>query len=158
MKFLADAMLGKLAKWLRLIGVDVSFDKYLTADQAEKLAMKEGRVLITRRTSIVQKPKHPEILFIKYNALADQFRQFLESYPAIDPWANIFFRCILCNTQLEPVQKETVLSFVPPYVAKTQTNFTRCPTCQRIYWPATHKERMEKHLRQLLGQNQTKSP
>ncbi len=151
MRFVADAMLGKLAKWLRITGLDVLYDKQLTADQAEKLAMDEDRVLLTRRTSIVQKPTHPKILFIKHNALVDQIHQFFEAFPKLEPWGNLFSRCILCNTELEEVPKESVLDKIPPYVAKTQNTFTRCPTCSRIYWPATHKERMEARLRQMLG-------
>ncbi|MBI4257155.1 hypothetical protein HY626_03830, partial [Candidatus Uhrbacteria bacterium] len=60
-----------------------------------------------------------------------------------------FSRCVECNALLEPMAKEAVKERVPPYVFSTQERFSCCPQCRRLYWPATHQQRMAEELKAL---------
>jgi len=62
-----------------------------------------------------------------------------------------FSLCLECNRTLIARGKEEVKNLVPPHVAETQTQYTQCPTCHRIYWPGTHWQAMVKKLQDLQG-------
>ena len=140
MKFAADRMLGKLAKWLRIMGQDVIYGPHLSGYGLIRAARQEGRLILTRDQRLKQK-QPPEFIVIKSDRCHEQVRQVIEAC-GLDPLAQAFSRCLLCNALLEPRPKEVIAARVPPYVLSTQERFFACPGCNRIYWPATHHEKM----------------
>jgi uncharacterized protein with PIN domain len=149
-KFAADRMLGKLAKWLRLMGQDVIYGPHLTGYGLIRAARQEGRLILTRDRRLKQK-QPPEFLFIESDGYCEQLRQVVRAC-GIEPMARAFTRCAECNALLEPRAKEAVETLVPPYVFSTQERFFGCPDCRRIYWPATHHDRMLEELKRLALQ------
>jgi uncharacterized protein with PIN domain len=140
LKFAADRMLGKLARWLRLMGQDVIYGRHLTGYGLIRAARQEGRLILTRDRRLKQK-QPPDFLFIESDRHREQLRQVVLAC-RLEPLARAFTRCAECNAVLEPRAKHSVEKLVPPYVFSTQEGFFACPQCRRIYWPATHHERM----------------
>lgn len=148
LKFAADRMLGRLAKWLRVIGQDVVYGQHLSGYGLIRAARAEDRLILTRDRRLKQK-QPPPFLFIDSDNHRDQLRQVITAC-GLKPAQSIFTRCIECNTALEPRSKESVEPIVPPYVFSSQEKFSWCPKCRRIYWPATHHQKMLDELR-ILG-------
>ena len=140
LKFAADRMLGKLARWLRLMGQDVIYGPHLTGYGLIRAARQEGRLILTRERRLKQK-QPPPFLLIESDRYREQLRQVVGACN-LDPMARAFTRCAECNALLESRAKQKVATLVPPYVFASQERFVACPHCRRIYWPATHHEKM----------------
>jgi uncharacterized protein with PIN domain len=143
--FVADAMVGKLARWLRILGVDVIYDVSLDDRELLALARSENRILLTRDNPLASGATDPPRLFIESDDFREQLRQVVAAYQ-IDTENALFTRCVDCNTMLESVSREEVQKRVPPYVFSTQDQFKRCPRCDKILWGGTHREHMQKEL------------
>jgi uncharacterized protein len=138
--FAADRMLGRLAKWLRILGYDVIYGEHLSGRGLIRAARANGRLILTRDRSLRRK-QPPPFLFIESNDYVEQLRQVLREYD-LSPGDRLFTRCLICNSQLQPRSKQAVEKLVPPYVFASQERFSWCGCCQKIYWPATHYQRM----------------
>jgi uncharacterized protein len=147
-KFAADRMLGKLAKWLRIMGQDVSYGQHLSGHGLIHAARLENRLILTRDRKL-RRLQPPDFLFIESDQYREQLRQVIRAC-RLDPLDKAFTRCLECNIVLERRSKPSVEKIVPPYVLATQENFSSCPRCRRIYWPATHHQRMLEELQELV--------
>jgi uncharacterized protein with PIN domain len=133
MKFLADAMLGKLAKWLRILGYDVLYYRNLEDRKLLDLARSEGRVLLTRDEELRRRCRG---ISISSDGWREQLRE-LAQVIRLETGA-LFTRCLECNAPLERVSGAEVKDSVSPYILATQEEFGRCPQCGRTYWKGTH--------------------
>jgi uncharacterized protein len=149
-KFAADRMLGKLAKWLRIIGQDVIYGEHLSGYGLIRAARAENRLILTRDRRL-KKKQPPDFLFIESDHYREQLRQVIQACH-LNPLHQAFTRCLECNIVLERRSKLSVEKIVPPYVFTTQENFSWCPKCRRVYWPATHHQKMVEELNQLARQ------
>ena len=147
MKFVADRMLGKLARWLRVIGQDVTYGPHLSGYGLIREARREGRLILTRDRGLARK-KPPDYLLIQSDQFREQLKQVVQAC-RLEPFKEAFTRCVECNTLLQPVPKEAVRERVPPYVFSNQERFSFCLRCQRIYWPATHQQKMVDELKSM---------
>jgi hypothetical protein len=148
-RFAADAMLGALARWLRVLGLDTAYDPGLDRGGLVELAAGEGRTLLTRDRRLVERRRARDHLLIASEVVDDQVRQVLrETAAEVDP-ALLFSRCLRCNEPLENLAAGEAVARVPPYVARTQPLFRRCPGCGRVYWRASHVGRMRERLRRM---------
>jgi len=146
LRFLADSMLGTLAKWLRILGYDTTYDARLDDSEVVRLARAEGRILLTRDTGLLRH-KGLHCLFIESEVLEEQVAQVLRAFDLRAD--NPFSRCPVCNTVLEDVPKYEAWGQVPPFVYQTQDNFSLCPECNRFYWRGTHWQGMLKKIERL---------
>jgi len=144
-RFLCDQNLGRLAKWLRMLGFDTECMKRWDPERVERAFM-EGRTVLTRKSRL---KGCPGLIFIPHDHLADQMR-LVEKALEIDRHACPFSRCIVCNVPLAGVSREEVKGRVPEYVYATQESFSFCPSCRRIYWKGTHPERAHDLMDRLL--------
>ena len=137
--FAVDKMLGRLARWLRILGHDVAYGSHLSGRTLVARARRERRLLLTRDTRLLRDPELPPHLFIT----SDRFREQLRQVASAVPLGGAFLgRCLDCNRMLEDVARADAAPHVPPYVLATQDRFRRCPGCGRTYWAATHREHM----------------
>lgn len=144
-RFLCDAMLGRLCKWLRLLGVDARYAD-LPDEELLAVARAEGRVLLTRDTRLVRRGDVGAHCLVRSDHVQEQLCQVTEAF-GLDPAAGAAgTRCLRCNAELEALPRPAAAGRVPPHVWRTHREFTRCPRCGRIYWPGTHWERMAKQL------------
>jgi uncharacterized protein with PIN domain len=141
--FLADSMLGTLAKWLRILGYDTAYDVRLDDNQLVRLARSQGRVLLTRDTAFLAR-RGLRLVFIESQVLEEQLTQVIRICGLRTD--NPFTRCPVCNTELEQVPKYEAWGQVPPYVSQTQEQFSLCPECNQFYWRGTHWQRMKDKL------------
>jgi uncharacterized protein with PIN domain len=140
LKLLADGMLGRLVRWLRVLGYDTAYAPDTDDTELVRRARAQGRVLLTADRALAAR-RGARTLLIESQTLADQLRQVrAELGPPPGP---AFSRCVACNGELAPVDKSALAGRVPPYVFATQQEFHRCLDCGRIYWPGTHVERMK---------------
>jgi uncharacterized protein with PIN domain len=144
-KFAADRMLGKLAKWLRVLGCDVIYGPHLTGYGLIRAARAEQRKILTRDRRLKQK-QPPPFIFIESDHHRDQLRQVIRSCGIELAGNKLLSRCLKDNTALQRMPKETVEPLVPAYVFATQENFSWCSRCRRVYWPATHQQKMVEEL------------
>ena len=141
--FAVDKMLGRLARWLRILGHDVAYGRHLSGRALVECARREGRFLLTRDTRLLRDPHLPPHLFVTSDHFREQLRQVAAAVPLGDGFLH---RCLECNRPLETVARDEAGAVAPPYVLATQTRFQRCPHCGRLYWPATHRAHMLEEL------------
>lgn len=144
-KFILTKELGRLAKWLRILGFDA---EYFAGDNHSSLfiqALRDGRIILSRNQHL---PKRTGLQVIPIHSEVIQ-QQIAEVVKTLKLGVNkdiMFTRCILCNTSLAPIAKVSVQDKVPEYVFKTQENFITCPKCKRIYWQGTHWDNVIKMI------------
>jgi uncharacterized protein with PIN domain len=140
-------MLGRLARWLRILGYDA---EYFPGEDDDLLrqARREGRVLLTRDTRLLQRRTLPPHLFIESDHVMEQLRQVVRGLH-LNPTAPPAHRCCCCNTELEQRDRTQVVGLVPEFVWSHHDEFWACPRCRRIYWAGTHRRRMQEAIRAL---------
>jgi hypothetical protein len=146
--FLADRMVGKLARWLRLLGYDTAYLPQLSPNGVMREARRQGRIILTRDSRIIRQKDAPSFIFIEQDRFRDQLQQVVTAL-RLDPTQRLFTRCSACNAPLQLVTKEKVRQQVPDYVWQTQQEFRCCSECRRVYWSATHKDHVLTELRRL---------
>jgi hypothetical protein len=149
MKFAADDMLGKLARWLRMMGVDVTWSNRVPDEEVLRQGREEGRLILTRDTRLIRRLRPEEYLFIHDDFLEGQMREVLARFPSLLEGERPLSRCVECNVLLEAAEKSAVKDRVWPFVYETQESFTECPRCRRVYWEATHVREIRERLKGL---------
>lgn len=156
LRFLLDEQLGKLARWLRIIGQDAAYQNAIPDDELLERAAAEGRIILTRDHRLPDRARRAgladrvTIVVLAENYPALQLREVFQMYRD-RLQVSVFSRCPVCNAATIPESKDRVENEVPPFVFATQTEFTRCPQCRRVYWQATHRSRVNTVLKDLLG-------
>ena len=141
LRFIADEMLGKLAKWLRAVGYDTAYFEGDGDSALVQQALQEDRIILTRDSGLVERKLARKSLLIKDDEPREQFRQVVSEL-GLDVKNGLFTRCLICNRELFPVEKEAVRDKVHLYTYSTQSKFYECPDCGRVFWPGTHKDSM----------------
>jgi uncharacterized protein with PIN domain len=149
MKFVADRMLGKLAKGLRMLGYDTVYYRGENAYQLIKLAREEGRVILTRNGKLI--PKRPED---RINRIAEdkpslQLKELIRKKVISLNEESLFSRCLLCNILLNEITRKEAVGKVPDFIFYQQRKFFRCPQCLKIYWQGSHQENMKRWVDKL---------
>ncbi len=147
--FAADMMLGRLARWLRILGVDVLYRNPVDDGELIRLCRRDNRILLTRDTRLVLRRGVGEHLLLRENDPMAQLAAVIRIYP---PAADrVLTRCIRCNTLLTACKKTEVRDEVPEYIYHGVSDFARCRQCDRVYWEGSHCRRMIETCRQLIG-------
>lgn len=132
-------MLGKLAKWLRMLGYDTSYVTDADDDELVRIAVREDRMLLTRdRRLCDRRMVRSRCVFVDWGTTKQQVRQVIQELDLEVDRDALFTRCAVCNGEIAPVSKLDVEDRVPPYVYQTQAEFGYCAGCERIYWRGTH--------------------
>ena len=146
-KVIVDFMLGRLAKWLRILGYDTVYANKTSAENIVLASLKENRVLVTRNTRLSRK-RAWKLVLIKSDKFLEQIAQIARELKLHLSEKDFFTRCTFCNNELMAVEdRESVKAKVPEYVFKTQGKFSACSHCGRIYWAGTHSDLLSKTLK-----------
>jgi hypothetical protein len=148
--FIADAMLGRLARALRMLGLDTFYRRDIDDNELKMTALREGRVILTRDHEVADTSLPVTVLLVESDHVEEQLLQTARAFP-MARGGKLFSRCLICNVEVEDVEKRKVRERVPEYVYETQERFSRCPSCGRVYWAGTHVERAREWLERVLG-------
>ena len=148
MRFLADNMLGKLAKWLRFMGYDVLYPNDMEDKELVQLSRSDDRLLLTRDKELA-KIKNLNVIYITSELLDEQLKQLINELN-LKVTENAFIRCPECNKMLEKVNKDEIINNVPEGVYKTQDNFWFCNQCNQYFWKGSHYTKIKQKLSELL--------
>jgi uncharacterized protein with PIN domain len=140
MKFIADAMLGKLAKRMRLLGFDVLYDPALDDNAIIRLALGQDRVILTRDTGLASRPLARNHILIENELVDEQLYQVLATFSPPDD--EPLTRCSLCNESLSVLERDDARDLVPDHIFSTINVFWRCGKCGRVYWKGSHVRNM----------------
>jgi uncharacterized protein with PIN domain len=145
LKFVADSMLGKLAKWLRILGYDTHYQSYYRPGVMDQLLI-EDRCLLSRYREAANQYRNTVLLNAdRVGAQLHELRAKIEDFrPDRSNW---FSRCLACNTVLKEAPRGEARDNVPEYVFyNNMLEIRRCPSCRRYYWPGSHRTRMVNQL------------
>ncbi|MCK5434391.1 MAG: Mut7-C RNAse domain-containing protein, partial [Dehalococcoidales bacterium] len=152
-KFIVDNNVGKLVKWLRIMGYDTLFFNGSNDSRMIATALAEDRVILTRDTQIMKRrvvtSGQLKAILIKSDEPELQMHQVIDSLN-LDCQFKPFTICLECNQPLVERTREEVKDLVPPYVFQTQSQYMECPTCHRIYWRGTHWQAMTEKLKKFM--------
>lgn len=148
-RFLVDAMLGRLARWLRVLGFDTVYDAAASDQALVRQAADEHRILLTRDRHLLREWQPPRALAIEQEAPLDQLRAVVGALGLSAP-PGLFTRCVLCNQPLELVPEVERPSLVPTASQSIAGLVQRCSQCGRVYWYGSHVRRMRHALEEAL--------
>ena len=139
-RFLADEMLGRLARYLRMVGCDTTYVRGWPDDAIVARAREEGRILLTRDRALAART--PAAILLTGVDLPDQLRQLVHALPQV-PREVAFVRCTLCNGDLLPVPADPDR---PPRPERAGTPVFACASCGHRYWEGSHTSDVRRHL------------
>ena len=138
--FAAEKTLGKLAKWLRLLGFDTLYESEVTADEfIENLG--NDRILLTRTQHIRTKSTISRSIFVHSDHWVEQLKQIILELGLNAAQTRPFSRCLHCNILIVTAEKEALWGRVPDYIFESHDHFLTCPKCGKVYWSGSHTER-----------------
>jgi uncharacterized protein with PIN domain len=146
-KFITDKNLGRLTKWLRILGHDTLYYRGDIDRNFLRAGAKESRIVLTRRRDMAKRNFSGHMTIIHNDKIHDQIRELQDKTSLTLDSRNFFSICIECNQKLQTISKNNIAGRVPPYVFQTQETFLICPACEKLYWPGTHKDRIFEFLK-----------
>jgi hypothetical protein len=150
MKFLVDCMLGKLAKWLKILGFDVAYFNKAKDSDLLAIARREKRILLTGDHRLLEGAKDIQSLLLQSEKWPEQVEQVLKEL-SLQQKTKPFSRCLQCNVELKKLPKKKAKNLVAPFIFEHAASLAICPSCGRVFWPGTHFEDMEFKLEEILG-------
>jgi uncharacterized protein with PIN domain len=138
--FAAEKTLGKLAKWLRLLGFDTLYESEVAAEEfIEKLG--NDRILLTRTRLARRQPAIGKLIFVHSDHWAEQLKQIILELGLEAAQTRPFSRCLHCNIPIVSAEKDSLWGRVPDYIFETHDHFLTCPKCGKVYWSGSHTAR-----------------
>lgn len=141
-RFIADAMLERLARWLRIVGFDCAFERGIADAELVRRAIAERRVVLTRDRGLLRDWRVAGLFLVEATSTREQLAEVIARFDLarrLQP----FTRCSRCNAVVEPVEAREITERVPERILAVYDRFIRCPSCDRVYWAGTHADRMQ---------------
>lgn len=149
-RFVLDVHLGKLASLLRMLGFDSLYQGDYRDEELVRISLEQRRALLSRDRALLAAPTLVRSYRVRSENPLEQTEEVLLRFDLCD-CARPFTRCLRCNAALESVRAEAVAGRIPAGVRTTQSEFLRCPGCNRVYWHGTHVARMRLTVDGLLA-------
>lgn len=148
MKFIADGMLGKLTRWLRMLGQDVKYSNQFEDDELITLAKEEQRVLLTRDMELYQRAisKGVEAFYVEGQTEAARLSELSKRFDIPLRIDMARSRCPKCNAKIQPSPKEALVGKVEKNTFAYYDDFWECPDCGSVYWQGAHWSRIRATL------------
>ncbi len=153
LRFIVDVNVGKLAKWLRILGFDTLFINPIEDGALVQIALRDGRIILTKDTHIAERRAvtsgQVRVVLVEGDRALDQLAFVAKELRLRRPF-KMFSRCIDCNVPLQEIDRSSVQDLVPPYVYRTQKRYMTCSLCAKVYWSGTHWQRMRDTVEAVL--------
>ncbi len=140
-KFIADAHLGSLARYLRMLGLDVVYQNNFTDTEIIETSIKENRAILTKDRELLKTNKVTHGYWIRNEGTEEQVKEVINRFD-LKNYIREFTRCLECNNVLEIIEKEKIEDRLPSRVKQLQNEFRYCKYCDKIYWKGTHYDSM----------------
>jgi len=140
-KFISDVHLGKLTRYLRMMGFDVLYKNDFDDEEIMDISLKEKRAILTRDRGILKHGKVIHGYWIRSTKVREQVIEVIKRFD-LKNIIKEFSRCIECNSSLVKTNKDKIVNELPPKVARSIENFYKCPECKKIYREGTHYKKM----------------
>ena len=150
--FFVDAMLGNIAKKLRLMGFDSKYDSQIIGNDLINLAMKENRIIVSRDSDLIRKSLNFDIksIFLQNKEEYDQLCEIINRLNLKKVEINgDNARCPLCNSETELIKKELVSNRIPKKILELNEKFWNCKNCNKIFWEGSHIMNLQKLVSEL---------
>jgi len=144
--FAVDCMLGRLAKWLRILGFDVFYSSRAVDEDLLEVHKRQERFLLTRDRGLLQRADPGRSALVKSDHVQRQLVEVLEALGLSLRPGKFFTRCLLCNTPLEALAKADAEAKVPDFVFLSCAGFSICRACGKVYWRGSHTD----HVRAMI--------
>ncbi|MEM1569631.1 MAG: Mut7-C RNAse domain-containing protein [Candidatus Bathyarchaeia archaeon] len=151
--FVVDLMLGRTARWLRILGCNVLYNPSWTDEDLLRAALEFNAVILTRDKGLVSKAlsRGLKALEVAGKSEAERVGFLVKKFglnPVIDPSKS---RCPVCNSTIREASKEEVAGLIPDGVLRRQSKFWICDNCKKVYWLGSHFRNMCKFLNRILN-------
>jgi len=150
LKFILDVHLGRLAAYLRMLGLDTFYRSCLDDPELAEISAVEDRILLTRDRGLLMRNRVTYGYWLRHTDSRLQVEEVIQHFRLtaahLLPWT----RCMACNGPLRPAPKATVLSRIPPRTAELHEDFSECLRCRRVFWKGSHYDRMARWVADLL--------
>lgn len=153
LRFVCDVHLGRLARCLRMLGLDTRYDPDRGDRSLARLSDEEDRILLTRDVGLRKRSRVRLGAFVRGERPKRQFAEVVECFGLGEDDLDPFDRCLDCNVPTEPADPTVVVEEVPPHARRVNDAFWQCPSCETVYWVGTHVERMRRLIRKGLGKS-----
>lgn len=151
-KFICDVHLGKLARYLRMLGFDVYYKNDLNDEEIVKISLKERRAILTRDLGILKRNEVAHGYFLRSDNVEIQTKEVVKRFD-LQKLIKEYTRCLDCNLQLVQVDKSKIINELPPKVVTFQQEFYKCLSCTKLYWRGTHHQKMLSFVKKIKTMN-----
>ena len=149
-RFIADAMLGKLAHWLRLLGFNCTYESDIADGELVRRGVEQGRVVLTRDRALPDEWRAPGICVVRAERTFEQLGEVVRRFDLARAVC-LFTRCSECNQRLVAATAADLRGRAPASILATHERFQECPGCKRVYWEGSHTQRIQRVVERLLA-------
>lgn len=140
-KFVADVHLGRLARYLRMMGFDVLYKNNFTDDEIVRLSLRDKRAILTKDRGILKRNEVTHGYWIRSTKIKQQVMEVVTRFD-LQNEIKYFSRCIECNELLKTISKDKIINELPVKIAKSHSEFFKCSSCNKLFWKGTHYQNM----------------
>ncbi len=153
LRFIADTMLGTLARRLRMLGIDTLFLRDTEDSELRYIVRSQDRILLTKNSHLAEKLAENAWIVRGTNA-REEFASISSQLSAACCQLNPLSLCLGCNVRLEQVEGHKFRPKIPPHVLKKEKKFMGCPDCGKVFWEGTHSSSMRQEIKWMHDQLQ----
>jgi uncharacterized protein with PIN domain len=153
-RFSADVHLAKLARHLRMVGLDVFWSPEARDEELARLATQDGRVLLTRDRALHESLPAALTHSVRATEPGLQLREVMERFGLLERACSgqgFLSRCLECNSPILPAQGDQIAERIPASIRLAHQEFFLCPRCERVYWKGSHFDRMQAWVKAICG-------
>ncbi len=148
-RFVVDTHLGRLARYLRMVGFDTLYRNDFTDDELARISSHQRRILLTKDRGLLKRSRVTHGYFVREIHPRAQLTEVMRRFDLVGLIAP-FQRCIRCNGMVKAVDKEEIIDQLEPETRQYYDEYQRCDDCARIYWRGSHYQRMQRFIAQIL--------
>ena len=148
-RFVLDTHLGRLARYLRMLGFDALYENDFQDEELASLSSMERRILLTKDRGLLKRSEVTHGYCVREIHPRRQVIELLRRFDLADS-IKPYIRCIRCNGMIAPVGKDEILDQLQPETRRYYDEYHRCQDCARIYWRGSHYQRMQLFVAQIL--------